>query len=87
MNGLCNSFSLAASCLLIMSAAPQAARGNPWNGKVVLQAFWWDAHNEDYAHNWYTYLAKLAPRLRQFGFDGIWIPPPCGKRGNPALSQ
>jgi len=49
---------------------------NPWNGKVVLQGFWWDAWNEKYPYDWYTYLAKLCPRLRNMGIDGIWIPPP-----------
>lgn len=53
---------------------------NPWNGKVVLQAFWWDAWNERYPQDWYTYLAKLVPRLRALGIDGIWIPSPA--KGN-----
>ena len=56
---------------------PQPLWANPWNGKVVLQAFWWDAWNEKYPQDWYTYLAKLAPRLRQLGFDGLWIPSPA----------
>ena len=55
---------------------PQPLWANPWNGKVVLQAFWWDAWNEKYPQDWYTYLAKLAPRLRELGFDGLWIPSP-----------
>ena len=53
---------------------------NPWNGKVVFQAFWWDAWTERHPQDWYTYLAKLAPRLRELGFDGIWIPSPS--KGN-----
>ena len=44
---------------------------NPWNGKVVLEAFWWNCWNGNYPHDWYTYLAKLAPRLAAMGFDGI----------------
>jgi alpha-amylase len=56
---------------------PAPAVANPWNGKVVLQAFWWDAWNSRYPQDWYTYLAKLAPRLRAMGFDGIWIPSPA----------
>ena len=48
---------------------------NPWNGKVVLQGFWWDYWNENYPNNWATYLAKLAPRLREMGIDAVWIPP------------
>ena len=50
---------------------------NPWNGKVVLEAFWWDCWNNNFPYDWYSYLAKLMPRLRDMGFDGIWIPPPC----------
>jgi alpha-amylase len=50
---------------------------NPWNGKVVLEAFWWNCWNAAYPHDWYTFLAKLAPRIAALGFDGIWTPPPC----------
>jgi alpha-amylase len=53
---------------------------NPWNGKVVLEAFWWNCSNSAYP-SWYTYLAKLAPRLAAMGFDGIWTPPPCKDTG------
>ena len=51
--------------------------GNPWNGKVVLETFWWNCWNGNYPFDWYTYLAKLAPRIAAMGFDGIWTPPPC----------
>lgn len=64
------------AALVIAPAVP----ANPWNGKVVLQAFWWDAWNGRYSQDWYTYLAKLAPRLRDLGIDGIWIPSPV--KGN-----
>ncbi len=64
--------------LACLASGPLSA--NPWNGKVVLQAFWWDAWNANYPQEWYTYLAKLAPRLRALGFDGIWIPSPA--KGN-----
>lgn len=50
---------------------------NPWNGKAVLQVFWWNCDDGTYLKDWYTYLAKLAPRLAASGFDGIWTPPPC----------
>jgi alpha-amylase len=50
---------------------------NPGSGKVVLEAFWWNCWNGNYKFDWYTYLAKLAPRLAAMGFDGIWTPPPC----------
>lgn len=48
---------------------------NPWNGKVVLQGFWWDYYNSNYSEDWATYLADLAPRLREMGIDAVWIPP------------
>lgn len=50
---------------------------NPWNGKVVLEAFWWNCWNTAYTADWYTYLAKLCPRIAALGFDAIWTPPPC----------
>jgi alpha-amylase len=50
---------------------------NPWNGKAVLEMFWWNCWNGNYPFDWYTYLAKLAPRVAALGFDGIWTPPPC----------
>jgi alpha-amylase len=50
---------------------------NPWNGKAVLETFWWNCWNGNYPFDWYTYLAKLAPRIAALGFDGIWTPPPC----------
>lgn len=52
-----------------------SAKANPWNGKVVLQAFWWDYWNNNYPAEWSTYLAHLAPRLRELGIDAVWIPP------------
>lgn len=63
-----------ASLLALALSAPVAA--NPWNGKVVLQGFWWGAFNSRYPNDWYTFLAKLAPRLREIGIDGLWIPSP-----------
>ena len=53
---------------------------NPWNGKAVLEVFWWNCSNTSYS-SWYTYLAKLAPTIAKLGFDGIWTPPPCKGNG------
>lgn len=66
-------------CLMawIIGGLQAVATANPWNGKVVLEAFWWDCWNANYPGDWCTYLAKLAPRLRDLGFDGIWVPSPC----------
>lgn len=46
-----------------------------WNGKVVLEGFWWDYYNNNYPNGWSNYLADLAPRLKQMGIDAVWIPP------------
>lgn len=48
---------------------------NPWNGKVVFQAYWWDYSNDNYPNGWYNYLTELAPRLKNIGIDAVWIPP------------
>lgn len=62
-------------------AFTNSSLANPPNGKAILEAFYWDAINKNFQTNddgtggWYTYLAKLSPRLRDMGFDGIWIPP------------
>ncbi len=42
--------------------------------KVVLQAFWWDYWNSNYPNSWANYMTELAPRLKQMGIDGVWIP-------------
>ena len=72
-------------CLTASLCVPGVSWSNPWNGKVVLQAFWWDCWNQRYPQDWYTYLAKLSPRLRSLGFDGIWIPPPA--KGNAGINS
>jgi alpha-amylase len=66
--------------LALFTALPLTAQ-NPWNGKVVLQAFWWDYWNSNYPNGWHNYLADLAPRLRAMGIDAVWIPP-SSKGGN-----
>lgn len=62
-----------------------ALSANPWNGKVVLEGFWWDYWNNNYPNDWATYLAKLAPRLRAMGIDVVWIPPTS--KGNSGTSS
>lgn len=62
---------IAAFILLSLSATAQ----NPWNGKVIIQGFWWDYWNNNYPNGWSNYLSDLAPRLRDMGLDGVWIPP------------
>src|SRR4051794_25541937 len=78
-------------CLVVAGLATDAAArpvsANPPNGKVVLQAFYWDCKNTAYqtaadgTGGWYTYLARLCPRLKDMGFDGLWVPPPCKGAG------
>ncbi len=54
---------------------------NPWNGKVIFQGFWWDYWNNNYPDGWSNYVADLAPRLRDIGIDGVWIPPSIKNAG------
>jgi alpha-amylase len=54
---------------------------NPWNGKVVLQGFWWDYWNTNYQNGWANYVADLSPRLRDLGIDGVWVPPSIKNAG------
>src|SRR6266700_2864382 len=62
-------------CFLVFSSSVVLFSQNPWNGKVILEGFWWDYTNNNYLNGWSNYLADLAPRLRDVGIDGIWIPP------------
>src|SRR5437867_2189246 len=75
----------AISLLALICCFINAARASPWNGKVVLQAFWWNYWNNKYPNDWATYLADLAPRLRAMGIDAVWIPP-TAKNQNPTGS-
>lgn len=61
--------------LVCIALAPASNAQNPWNGKVVLQGFWWDYWNNNYPNAWADYLAELAPRLKDMGVDAVWIPP------------
>ena len=44
---------------------------------MLLQGFWWGYWNDRYKWDWATYLAELAPRLKELGVDAVWIPPPA----------
>ncbi len=72
-------------CVILSFFTSRMVWSNPWNGKVILQGFFWDCWNGNYPGDWYTYLAKLAPRLKDMGFDGIWTPPPC--KGNSGVNS
>jgi alpha-amylase len=61
--------------ILLLNNAVNAQTTTVWNGKVVLQCFWWDYYNSNYPNAWSNYLADLAPRLKQMGIDAVWIPP------------
>lgn len=62
-------------CLALLAISPVVTAQNPWNGRVVLQGFWWDYWNNNYPNAWANYLTDLAPRLRDLGIDMVWIPP------------
>jgi len=54
---------------------------NPWNGKVVVQGFWWNYWNNNYSNSYADYLTELAPRLRDMGIDLVWVPPASKNAG------
>jgi alpha-amylase len=54
---------------------------NPTSRQVVLQSFWWDYWNSNYANGWANYLTELAPRLKELGVDAVWIPPTIKNNG------
>ncbi len=60
---------------LLIAFLPAGLCANTWNGRVVLQGFWWNYRNNNYSNNWATYISDLAPRLREMGIDAVWIPP------------
>lgn len=49
--------------------------------RVVLQAFWWDYHNNNFEESYANYLTELAPRLKELGVNAVWIPPFCKASG------
>jgi alpha-amylase len=67
--------------LLLFLISSHLFAQNPWNGKVVLQGFWWDYWNNNYNNGWSNYLADLAPRLRDMGIDAVWVPPSIKNAG------
>jgi len=73
----CGRYGLFLLLFFTVTAGPLAAQ-NPWNGKVVLEGFWWNYQNNNYVNGWSNYLTDLAPRLRGLGIDDVWLPP-CEK--------
>ncbi|HVU58098.1 MAG TPA: alpha-amylase domain-containing protein [Puia sp.] len=61
--------------LLFIVTTGRLAAQNPWNGKVVMEGFWWDYWNNNFPNGWSNYLTELAPRLRGLGIDAVWVPP------------
>ncbi len=62
--------------LMLCFIAPQVLNSQTIrHKKVILQGFWWDYKNTNFPNGWANYLAELAPRLKQLGIDGVWIPP------------
>ena len=70
------------SCTFAFLSCTAVHAQNPWNGKVILQGFWWNYANNHYLNGWSNYLTDLAPRLHDLGIDGVWIPP-CIKNVSP----
>ncbi|XZF16042.1 alpha-amylase domain-containing protein [Chitinophagaceae bacterium MMS25-I14] len=70
------------SALLLACGHTGSYAQNPWNGKVILEGYWWDYWNSNYPNGWANYLADLAPRLSAIGIDKVWMPP-CIKNASP----
>lgn len=83
MKKLFRRFPVIAGLVLFGLLNGPAIAQNPWNGKVILQGFWWNFRNNNYPNGWSNYLTELAPRLSALGIDGIWIPP-CIKNASPS---
>lgn len=66
------------TALLLLMALLWISQGvlsqNPANRGVILQGFWWDFRNDAYPQQWSNYLTELAPRLKSYGIDAVWIP-------------
>lgn len=58
---------------LVMGLPAAAQQQNP--DQILLQGFWWDYWNNNYPNRWADYLSDLAPRLKQMGVNGVWVPP------------
>jgi glycosidase len=79
------------SVLLLLSLAVAGQLVNAQTTRVkktVLQAFWWDYWNNNFRYNWSNYLTELAPRLKAYGVDVVWIPPSskCSSPGSVGYS-
>lgn len=74
--------SAAVALFMLVAAAP--ARGQDVNG-VMLQAWYWDQpHRSPWTRGneqWWETLARMMPQLREWGFTGLWIPPPTKAAG------
>ncbi|MCO5172052.1 MAG: DUF1939 domain-containing protein [Planctomycetes bacterium] len=73
--------SVVALLLLVTGAS---ARAQDVNG-VMLQAWYWDQpHRTPWSRaneQWWETLSRMMPQLREWGFTGLWIPPPCKAAG------
>src|SRR6185503_13907297 len=74
----CGRYGLFLFLFVITVTGGRLAAQNPWNGRVVLEGFWWNYQNNHYVNGWSNYLTDLAPRLRGLGIDDVWLPP-CEK--------
>jgi alpha-amylase len=68
---------------LLLVASPARAQQDV-NG-VMLQGWYWDQpHRSPWTQGneqWWETLARMMPLLREWGFTGLWIPPPCKAAG------
>jgi len=72
------SASLSIAVALVLGAGVARAQDDV-NG-VMLQAWYWDSPVGE-PEQWWDKLSRMAPQLREWGFTGLWIPPPCKGAG------
>lgn len=70
--------SLSIAVALVLGAGVARAQDDV-NG-VMLQAWYWDSPVGE-PEQWWDKLSRMAPQLREWGFTGLWIPPPCKGAG------
>lgn len=69
---------------LVLLVGASSSRAQDVNG-VMLQAWYWDQPNQSPwtrgNEQWWDTLTRMMPELREWGFTGLWIPPPTKAAG------
>ena len=45
--------------------------------EILLQGFHWDSTRvKDATNSWYAHIHSLLPKIKEYGFNTVWLPPP-----------